>query len=84
MIPKELAEQVRSEIKRLKEAQDAFLQTYQRLCVHHGGPNWQLKKSERVFHEVREDLIPIMEEYGMDPNAVQALCSSAERLLTSR
>jgi hypothetical protein len=84
MIPQELAEQVRSEIKRLKEVQDAFLQTYQRLCVHHGGPQWQKKKSEIVFHQTREELIPIMEEHGMDPNAIQAVCSWAERLLLSR
>jgi hypothetical protein len=84
MIPRELAEQVQAEIKRLKEAQDDFLQTYRRLCVHHGGAEWQRAGSEIVFHQVRQEVIPIMEQFGMDPRSVQALCSWAERLLTSR
>ena len=33
MIPNELAEQVRAEVKILKEGQDKFLQTYKRLCA---------------------------------------------------
>ena len=84
MIPNELAEQVRSEIKRLKDAQDDFLKTYQRLCIHHGGQEWQRAESEMVFHRVRGEVIPIMEQLGMDHQSVQALCSWAERLLRSR
>jgi hypothetical protein len=84
MIPKELAEQVRSEISRLKQAQEDFLQTYKRLCVHHAGPEWQKAESEMVFHQVRQEVIPIMEQLGMGPQAVQALCSWAERLLRGR
>ena len=81
MILKELADQVRAEIRSLMTEQDRFLQTYQRLCVHYGGPKWQKEGIEMVFHHVRREIIPIMEEAGMDPKAVQALCASAERLL---
>jgi hypothetical protein len=79
MIPRELAEQVRSEVQRLKAVQDEFLQTYKQVCVHHGGPEWPKKKVEFVLHRVREEIIPIMEATGMDPKSVQALCSWAER-----
>jgi hypothetical protein len=84
MIPNELAEQVRLEIKRLKDVTEDFLQTYQRLCIHHGGADWMRKESELVFHRVRSDIIPIMEQLGMDQASVQALCSWAERLLSAR
>ena len=84
MIPAELAEQVRSEVKRLKQAQDDFLQTYRALCIYHGGEQWQKEPSEMIFHRAREAVVPIMEELGMDHNTVQALCSWAEQLLRSR
>jgi hypothetical protein len=79
MIPNELADQVRTEIKSLMEEQDRFLQTYERLCVHFGGPKWQKEGIEVIFHQVRREIIPIMEQVGMDHKAVQALCSWAER-----
>ena len=84
MIPNEVAEQLRSELKRLKDAQAAFLQTYERLCIHHGGPNWLRKKTEMVLHAVRSDVIPVMKQLGMDDQSVQALCSWAENLLSRR
>jgi hypothetical protein len=84
MIPKELAEQVRTEVKHLKEEQEKFLQTYRRLCVHCGGPEWQKEEIEIVFHHVRREVIPIMEQAGMEHPAVQALCSWAEKLLVHR
>ena len=85
MIPADLAEQVRAEVGRFKELQDQFLQTYQRLCAHHGGPQWQnAKEPEVVFYHVRSDLMPVMEQAGMDHNAVQALCHWAEGLVMHR
>ena len=78
MMTKELADQVRSEVQRFKAVQDDFLQTYKQLCAHHGGPGWRGKEAETVFHQVRRDIIPIMENAGMDDRAVQALCSWAE------
>ncbi len=80
MIPEELAEQVRTEVKRLKEVQDMFLQTYKQLCVHFGGSKWPKSKVEMVLHRVRSEVIPIMEQAGLEHNAVQALCSWAEKL----
>ena len=38
----------------------------------------------RVFHRVREEVIPITEGAGMDPKAAQALCAWAENLLMHR
>ncbi len=84
MIPNELAEQLRLEIKRLKDVQEDFLLTYKRLCIHHAGPDWGRKESEMVFHRVRADVIPVMEQLGMDHQSVQALCSWAEQLLARR
>jgi hypothetical protein len=84
MIPKELTEQLQNEVKRLKEAGDEFLKTYTRLCVHSGGPQWQKESSETVFHRVRSEVIPVMEQAGMDHQAVQAFCAWAERLVKSR
>jgi hypothetical protein len=88
MIPKELAEQVQAEAQRIKEVQDQFLQTYQRLCGHLGGPEWQRSHSETkveaVFHHARREIVPIMERAGMDDQAVQALCAWAEKLLMRR
>ena len=79
MIPQDLAQQVRSQVKRLKGVQDEFLQTYRQLCKLYGGPEWPKKKVEMVLHRVREEIIPVMEEAGMDDKSVQALCSWAER-----
>ena len=82
MIPNELAEQVRAEVKLLKEGQDKFLQTYMRLCVYYGGPEWREETDiETVFHHVRKEIIPIMEQAGMDSKQVQALCSWAAKLV---
>ena len=80
MIPKQLAEQVQSQLKRFKGAQDEFLQTYQQLCARHGGLERQPDNSdsETVFGRVRDEVIPIMEQVGMDQHAVQRLCSWAE------
>ena len=83
MITQELTDQVRTEIKRLKEVQDQFLQTYQRYCDQFGGPGWR-KDMEMVFHRVRKEIIPISEGAGMDPKAAQALCAWAEKLLMGR
>jgi hypothetical protein len=77
----ELADQVRSEVQRIKAVQDEFLQTYRQLCTQHGGPGWRGKDAETVFHQVRQEVIPIMEHAGMDDRAIQALCSWAERLV---
>ena len=84
MIPQDLAQQVRSQVKRLKAVQDEFLQTYRQLCVHYGGPEWPKKKVEMVLHRVRSEIIPIMEEAGMDDRSIQALCSWAERQETTK
>ena len=85
MIPADLAEQVRAEVGRFKEVQDQFLHTYQRLCAHYGGPAWRNgKEVEVVFHHVRVEIIPVMEQAGMEHTAVQALCSWAERLVMHR
>jgi hypothetical protein len=80
MIPQELADQVRSQVQSLKQVQDQFLQTYKRLCVHFGGAEWQKKKIDRTFHEVRREVIPIMEQAGLEHAGIQALCSWAEKL----
>jgi hypothetical protein len=84
MIPKDLAEQVRTEGRRLKEEQERFLQIYKQLCIHCGGPEWQKAQIEVVFHHVRSEVIPILEQVGMDDKSVQALCSWAEKLLLQR
>ena len=84
MITKELAEQVRADVKLFTEVQGKFLQTYKQLCLHHGGPEWKKKHIDKVFHEVRDEVIPIMEQLGMDPHAVQALCSWAEKLVMTQ
>ncbi len=82
MTTQALTDQVRAEVQRLKEVQEQFLQTYRQLCLHHGGPDWTKKApTEMVFHYVRRQVIPIMEEAGMDHRAVQALCSWAEKLV---
>jgi hypothetical protein len=79
MTTNELTEQVRTEVNRFKEVQEQFLQTHKRLCVHNGGPDWQ-RHPEDVFHLVRREIIPIMEQAGMDAKAVQALCAWTERM----
>jgi hypothetical protein len=80
MMTKELTEQLRSEARTLKEVQDKFLHTYQRLCDQSGGPDWQDEEEvERIFHEVRKEVFPVMEQAGMDHRAVQALCAWAEK-----
>ena len=84
MLPDEFAEPLRSEIKRLKEAQDAFLETFGRLCDYHGGPSGLRKKSEMVFNRVRADIIPVMHQLGMDQRSAQALCMWAEDLIAKR
>jgi hypothetical protein len=81
MIAKELADQVRAEVKHFKEVQEQILRSYKQLCVHFGGPEWQKKKIDLVFHRVRAEVIPIMEEVGLDHQAVQALCTWAEHLV---
>ena len=81
MITPELAEQVKSEVERLKKAQDEFLQTYKKLCVSFGAEEWEKARVEIVFHRVRREIIPIMERSGMDHAAVQALCKWAEQLV---
>ena len=45
MIPKDLADQVKAEVKELKSVQDRFLQTYQQIVVHFGGPDWRKRRS---------------------------------------
>jgi hypothetical protein len=84
MIPKELAEQMRSEVQRLKEVGDEFLHTWKELCAHFGGPSWHRAEIEMVFHRVRKEVIPIMEQAGMEPGAVQALCAWAEKVVMHR
>jgi hypothetical protein len=84
MIPNELAERVRAEVKGLKEAQDQFLRTYKEVVVHRGGPEWRKMERETLLHQVRQDIIPIMEREGMNARDVQALCAWAERQLTSQ
>ncbi len=85
MIPTDLAEQLRGEVQRFKDVQDQFLQTYQRLCAHFGGAAWRgHKEVEVTLHHVRAEVIPVMEQAGMDQRAVQALCAWAERSLMHR
>lgn len=84
MIPQELTEQVRSEVKRLKEVQDQFLQTYKQICVHFGGAKWQKDHNEVISHQARKEIIPFMEQAGMDPLTAQALCSWAEKLVVQQ
>jgi hypothetical protein len=79
MTTNELTEQVRTEVKRFKEVQEQLLQTHKGLCVLNGGPDWQ-RHPEDVFPLVRREIIPIMEQIGMDAKAVQALCAWAERM----
>ena len=67
MIPDEFAEQLRSEIKRLKEAQEAFLETFVRLCDYHGGPTALQKKRELLFHRVRGDITATSSGGGCSP-----------------
>ncbi|HWG47864.1 MAG TPA: hypothetical protein VN688_34185 [Gemmataceae bacterium] len=82
MVPNELVEQVRTEVKRLNEVQADFLQTYKQLCLHYGGPQWQEEGIEGVFHNVRKEIIPIMRQSGMDAKDLDALCSwAAKRLM---
>jgi hypothetical protein len=83
MLPKELAEQVRAEVKGLKEAQDKFLRTYKQIVVHYGGAEWRRMESETLQHHVRQAIIPVMEQEGMEAKAIQALCSWAERQVLS-
>jgi hypothetical protein len=84
MIPRELADQVRAEVKQLKQVQEDFLQTYLKLCAHYGGPRWHKDYTEVVSHQIRLEIIPIMEQAGMEPRAVQALCSWAETVAMQR
>jgi hypothetical protein len=79
MLATELNAEVRANVQRLKEVQDAFQRTYSKLCAYFGGPEWPKKKVEMVLHRVREEIVPIMEQAGMDPKEVQALCAWAEK-----
>lgn len=56
------------------------MQTYRQLCARHGGLERQPDNSdsETVFGHVRAEVIPIMEQLGMDHQAIQRLCSWAE------
>jgi hypothetical protein len=83
MIAKELADQLRAEVKSLKEVQERFLQTYKQLCAHCGGSDWRKEETEILCHHVRKSIIPILEQEGMDRKSVQALCSWAERVVLS-
>jgi hypothetical protein len=77
-----LAEQVQAGVKLLKEGQDRILQTYKRLCVHYGGPEWRREEDiESVFHHLRKEVIPVMEQAGMNSKQVQAFCSWAAKLV---
>jgi hypothetical protein len=80
MVPQELAEQLRAGVKTLKQGQEKFLQIYKQLCLHYGGPQWHQKDVETVFYNVRREIIPLMEQAGMDRNSVQALCAWAAKL----
>ena len=60
------------------------MQTYRRLCAHYGGPEWRKAEIEMILHRVRKAIIPIMEQIDMDHNAVQALCSWAEKRVLDR
>ena len=84
MIPNDLADQVRAEVKLFKQAQDKFLETYRLLCVHCGGAKWQTEELATVFHHVRREVIPVMEQAGIEHQAVQALCSWAEKHVANR
>jgi hypothetical protein len=79
MLTQALADEVRDDVRRLKETQDKFLETYDKLCAHYGKPNWRQGKVEMVFHSVRREIVPIMEQSGMDAREVQALCAWAEK-----
>jgi hypothetical protein len=84
MITKELADQVRAEAKQLKEAGEKFLHAYKELCALNGAGEWPRGQSEMVFHRVRKEVMPIMEQVGMDERSVQALCSWAEKLVATQ
>ena len=79
MIPKEFSDQIQAEVASLKKGQDQFLETYKKLCAHCGEGEWPRKEFEMIFHRVRREVIPIMEQAGMDHASVQGLCSWAER-----
>jgi hypothetical protein len=81
MLPPDLAEQTQTTVKRLKQSLDAFLETYQRLGTHQRDPKWPRGHIDVVTHLVRKDLIPVMEQAGMEHQAVQAVCSWAERMI---
>lgn len=84
MIPTNLADQLQGEVNLLKKGQDQFLETYKKLCAHCGGAEWPNKEFAMIFHKVRQEVIPILEKNGMDHHSVQALCSWAERQVTSK
>ncbi len=81
MMSAEMGNQVRAEVRRLKDAQDQFLRTYKQLCEHLAGD--EKGKTELVFHHVRREIIPIMEEVGMDAKEIQAVCAWAEKHQTA-
>ena len=81
MVPQEITQQLRDEAHRLKEAQEMFLKTYRQLCIHLGKDEWTKRQFEMVFHLVRKEILPLMEQAGIDAASVQALCASTEHVL---
>jgi hypothetical protein len=81
MLSQETIQKLRDEVHRLKDAQHMFFETYKHLCVQLGGDEWTKRRFEPVFHLVRKEILPIMEQAGMDEPAIQTLCTSAEHVL---
>jgi hypothetical protein len=81
MLSQETIQKLRDEIHRLKEAQHRFFEMYKHLCIQLGGDEWTKRRFEPVFHLVRKEILPIMEQAGMDVAAAQTLCLSAEQVL---
>jgi hypothetical protein len=81
MLPPDLAEQTQTTVKRLKQSLDAFLETYQRLGNNQHDPKWPRGHIDVVTHMIRKDVIPVMEQAGMEHQAVQSLCAWAERMI---
>jgi hypothetical protein len=84
MLKTEIADQVRAEVRQMKQAGEQFLETYRQLCAAHGAPKWPSGNIEMVFHRVRSEIIPVMEEAGMDANSVESLCTWAEKRVMQR
>jgi hypothetical protein len=84
MMPADMAEQAQTTVKRVKQALDAFLQTYQQLGDRQGDHKWPRGHVDVVSHMIRKELIPVMEQAGMDHQATQALCAWAERMIMNQ